>query len=64
MTGEVPRKQNDLSHMKPIMRHLAIDSLHDRVRFAADGNRANQVRFRKCLQSLKKASPAVFPGLQ
>ena len=29
--GEVPCQQDDLPHMKPIMRYLAVDSLHDRV---------------------------------
>jgi len=60
----MPRQQNDLSHVKPVMRDLAVDSLHDRVGFAADGNREYQVRFRKWLQSLKKAFPPVLPGLQ
>jgi hypothetical protein len=41
--GEVPCQQDDLSHMKPIMRHLAVDSLYDRVGFAADGDRSYQI---------------------
>ena len=47
MAGEVSRQQNDLSHMKRIMRYLAVYSLHDRVGFAANGYRASQIRFRK-----------------
>ena len=39
-------QQHDLPHVKPIMRHLAVDSLHDGVRFAADGHRASKVRIR------------------
>jgi hypothetical protein len=54
MACEVSRQQNNLSHMKRIMRHLAVYSLHNRVGFAANGYRASKVRPRKSLQSLKK----------
>jgi hypothetical protein len=55
MTCEVSRQQNVLSHMKRIMRHPAVYSLHDRVGFAANGYRASQARLRKSLQSLRKS---------
>src|SRR6266404_1258056 len=46
------------------MRHLAVDGLHYRMRFAADGYRAPRVRIRKRLQCLEQTRPAVLPEFQ
>jgi hypothetical protein len=39
-------QHHNLPYVKPVMRHLAVDRLHHRVRFAADGHRAAKVRIR------------------
>src|SRR5579872_1945861 len=54
-------EKDDLTAMIRVMRNLAVDGLHDRVGFAADGDGSDEIGIGKRLQRLENAVPALFP---
>ena len=59
--GEMFRQQYNLPGMIRVMPDLAIDRLHYRMRFAADGNCASQVHVCKRFERTENASPTLLP---
>jgi len=60
----MPREKCDLSHVIRIVGHLAVDRLHHRMRFSANGDGLGQIRVAQTFQRGKKTFPAGVPGIQ
>jgi hypothetical protein len=55
------RQKNDLAYMVRVMRDLAVDGLHHRMRFVADGYGPAKVRVGEWQQRIEHILPAAFP---
>src|SRR5258706_7065693 len=60
-SGKVLGEIDDLSHVISGMRNVAINGLHDRVRFPANKNRAGEIGIRNRREPLEQTLPARFP---
>src|SRR5215831_10896300 len=64
VVSEMLRQQDDLPDVVRIMRDLAVDRLHHRVRLASNRDCAVHIRFRQRLERAKHSVPSVFPQCQ
>ena len=60
---EVLGQQHNLPHMMRVVRQLAVDGLHDGMRFATNGDGAGKVCIGKRLDGVEDTGPASLPTL-
>src|SRR5579863_9957620 len=60
---EVLGQQDDLADVRGVMSELAVDGLHDRVRFSANGDGAAEVGFGQRFEGGEDMRPTLLPHL-